>query len=226
MATTSRRSRNYKEKNSMFAFGHFALPIAALVAVGLLFVGIKLFFLTPSDRGEGFEVPIEGPIGSVSQDASAPEIADDPEPQGAEIAVIPTQTPTAAPTGPSVGPITDTPGTGAVIVTQAPRAPTSPAVPVKKTPAAPKRPTPTAQQAPSGAGWAVQVGAFSKESGANEVLNEMKKMGYAASISKSDASGATFHRVRVAAGRTREEAQRVASALEKKGYPVLVVPSR
>jgi cell division septation protein DedD len=94
---------------------------------------------------------------------------------------------------------------------------------VKKPPAAPKAP---AKAPPPGSAWAVQVGAFSKESGASEVLNEMKKMGYSASISKSDASGATFHRVRVAAGKSREEAQRVASALEKKGYPVLVVPAR
>ncbi|MDR1021138.1 MAG: SPOR domain-containing protein [Synergistaceae bacterium] len=224
MAATSRRSRNYKEKNSMFAFGHFALPIAALVAVGLLFVGIKLFFLTPSDRGEGFEVPIEGPLDPVSQAAPDEEFTDEPQSLAVTAALIETQP--EIPAMPSVGPITDTPGQSTPAATQAPRTPARPAAPAQKKPVAPNRPARTPPPAPSGSAWAVQVGAFSKESGASEVLNEMKKMGYSASISKSDASGATFHRVRVAAGRSREEAQRVASALEKKGYPVLVVQAR
>jgi cell division septation protein DedD len=233
MTATSRRSRNYKERNSMFAFGHFALPIAALVAVGLLFVGIKLFFLTPSGNGTGTEVPIEGPGGSDFAAVSFDEFED--ESPDLTFAALPDETPPELPKTPAVGPIVepiDTVPSG--VKPPAPVTPVKPAKPVKpaavkKTPAAmttaqkqEKKPA----QTPSGTGWAVQVGAFSKAEGASIVMGEMKKMGYAASVSKSETSGSTFHRVRVSAGKSREEAQRLASLLEKKGYPVLVVPAR
>ncbi|MDR0616900.1 MAG: SPOR domain-containing protein [Synergistaceae bacterium] len=223
MAATSRRSRNYKEKNSMFAFGHFALPIAALVAVGLLFVGIKLFFLTPSGKGDGIEVPIDGTEGPGYYAAvSFDEFAETPPDLIFE--TLPEETASKPSSAPAVGPIgSQTEAASAAKASQ----PSAPArqdakakAPVRRTPA------PSTAQAPSGTGWAVQVGAFSKLDGANTVLAEMKKMGYVASVSKSEASGSTFHRVRVSAGKSREEAQRLASQLEKKGYPVLVVPAR
>jgi cell division septation protein DedD len=225
MAATSRRSRNYKEKNSMFAFGHFALPIAALVAVGLLFVGIKLFFLTPSNKAVVPEVPIEG---MSDTDLS---VSDEEFPEESLYAEenVPAQD-TAADSEPavSVGPITERAGKSepALKETQQ-KTPLKPAAAVvKKTPAVAKNMGKMPAPSPAGSAWAVQVGAFSKEEGANVVLGEMKKLGYSASIQKSEASGSTFHRVRVAAGQSRADAQKLASALEKKGYPVLVVPAR
>ena len=50
MASVSRKSRNYKEKKSMLTFGYLVLPLVALIAVALLFVGIKLFFLSPVEK--------------------------------------------------------------------------------------------------------------------------------------------------------------------------------
>ena len=104
MAATSRRSRNYKEKNSMFAFGHFALPIAALVAVGLLFVGIKLFFLTPSGKSDGIEVPIDGTEGpGYYAAASFDEFAETPPDLIFE--TLPEETASKPSSAPAVGPI-------------------------------------------------------------------------------------------------------------------------
>jgi cell division septation protein DedD len=215
----------------MFAFGHFALPIAALIAVGLLFVGIKLFFLTPADKDRGQEVPIQGPVDQNFAGASFDEF--DEESPDLTFGVLPDETLPALPktpdAGPIVGPIDTEP---AAVKPPAPSPPVKPVKPVKPA-GAKKTPAPAAQkqekrpvQTPSGTGWAVQVGAFSKAEGADIVLAEMKKMGYTASVSKSEGSGSTFHRVRVSAGKSREEAQSLASQLEKKGYPVLVVPAR
>jgi len=59
---------------------------------------------------------------------------------------------------------------------------------------------------------------------ATTLVSEVKKQGYTASVSRADSSGKTFHRVRVNAGGTREDANRLAAELERKGYPVSVVP--
>ncbi|MDR1516325.1 MAG: SPOR domain-containing protein [Synergistaceae bacterium] len=228
MTATSRRSRNYKEKNSMFAFGHFALPIAALVAVGLLFVGIKLFFLTPPNGGAVPAIPVAG-VPDLESTASGGEFTE--ESLYAAANDTPGDTASDIPSALSVGPISDSrekpeKSEPAIISTQQKTPVKQAATAVKKTPAALKKTENMPAPSPAGSAWAVQVGAFSKAEGANVVLGEMKKLGYSASISKSDASGSTFHRVRVAAGNSRADAQRLASALEKRGYPVLVVPSR
>jgi cell division protein FtsN len=43
---STRESRRLKEKRSMIPFGDIMLPVIGLVAVGLLIVGVKLFFLS------------------------------------------------------------------------------------------------------------------------------------------------------------------------------------
>jgi cell division septation protein DedD len=227
MTATSRRSRNYKEKNSMFAFGHFALPIAALIAVGLLFVGIKLFFLTSSDSQTEAEISVINPdpqsngldeeFAETSQELDIYAISQESIPEASQIVVV-------APPEPIVGPI-GTKDNAASVTRQQPVNTASTATPTKKPQPARNQRRP-ATQGTSSAAWAVQVGAFSKAEGANTVLDQVKKQGYSASISKTETSGSTFHRVRVAAGKSREEAQRLAAELEKKGYPVLVVPAR
>ncbi|MCL2684482.1 MAG: SPOR domain-containing protein, partial [Synergistaceae bacterium] len=72
--------------------------------------------------------------------------------------------------------------------------------------------------------WGVQIGAFVNGNSATTLVSEVKKQGYTASVSRADSSGKTFHRVRVNAGGTREDANRLAAELERKGYPVSVVP--
>ena len=34
-------------RRPMFAFGHVMLPVVGIIAIGLLVVGVKLFFLPP-----------------------------------------------------------------------------------------------------------------------------------------------------------------------------------
>jgi cell division septation protein DedD len=243
MAATSRRTRTYKEKGSGFTFGHFALPVAAVIALALLFVGIKLFFLMPAGR-IGIEV-VPAPIDLSAQSERNPQIAAplvaESEPAEGEMAssaapAVNTSPAETAGGGEAIvlaGPIAPN-GTSARVRPSAPAAPannsaaantvrnTQPAV---RTAAAKPRNSAGAVLGTNGK-WAVQIGAFVKQEGASMLLSEVEKQGYVASISKVDSSGKTFHRVRVNAGGSREDAAKLAAELERKGYPVAVVPTQ
>ncbi|MDO5563314.1 MAG: SPOR domain-containing protein [Synergistaceae bacterium] len=45
----TRRTRNYKEKRPMTTFGQFILPLTVVMAIALLFLSVKLFFMDPND---------------------------------------------------------------------------------------------------------------------------------------------------------------------------------
>jgi cell division septation protein DedD len=225
MASTTRRARSYKEKSSIFTFGHFALPVAAVIALGLLFVGIKLFFLTPPEKAGGEAVVVPGT--GEAEWGLAPPIAEQPDfalaesdysvrpvPDGAE------KLETADVSIILAGPLTQTgsPVKTPVAKAETKKATASAAVKTRSAPAAASAKTnPNAK-------WGVQIGAFVNENSASTLLTEVKNQGYLASISKVDSSGKTFHRVRVGAGNTREDATHLASELKQKGYPVSVVP--
>ena len=57
-------------------------------------------------------------------------------------------------------------------------------------------------------------------------MEQARKDGYSATVARGELSGKEYHRVRVAAGSTRESAEKLAAELEKKGYPVSLVPIR
>lgn len=230
MTSGSRRSRNYKDKRPMLAFGQIVLPIAALIAVGLLFVGVKLFFLTPPDRG-GIEVFAQ--TGNLK--AEDPVIAKPEEKSNDPIPPVQQTTPNQK--IPMAGPVNP------VRQTQSTRSETKPAIPNQQTakpatktdkqPAANQTSKPAAiqtsqpAQTTASAKWTVQIGAFSKEDGAKSLSDKAKKEGYPTSISTTNSSSGTkLYRVRINAGDTREKADILAAELEKKGYPVSVFPSQ
>ena len=214
----------------MLAFGHFVLPLAAIVALGLLFVGIKLFFLTPGDRG-GIEVTPTPPV-AVEQDQEIPSTGTSVGSEAGD-----TGTPLVAvtdPTSTDMQTSNATPGGSSQAVLAGPigggRSPSSetPAPQVgQKTGRNDDTPQPTPvtnRRVNPNVRWGVQIGAFQKEEGAKTLADEVRKAGYTASISTAkNSSGTTFHRVRVAAGNNKDDAAKLAVELEKKGYPVLVV---
>jgi cell division septation protein DedD len=231
MASTTRRARSYKEKSSIFTFGHFALPVAAVIALGLLFVGIKLFFLTPPQKVgvEAVVVPGDGE----TEWGPAPPIAEQPDFALAEsdygakpVTGGPEKLETTDVSIILAGPLTQTgspaktPVTPEVAKAEAKRGTASAAVRTQTSQASVKAKT----NANPNAKWGVQIGAFVNENSASTLLSDVKKLGYLASISKVDSSGKTFHRVRIGAGNTREDAAHLASELKEKGYPVSVVP--
>lgn len=249
----------------MLAFGQIVLPIAALIAVGLLFVGIKLFFLTPPNRG-GVEV-IAGAENiqeekTNSEDLGGGKSKDIPAvvatvkseekktPQPKQNVVLAGPVDPTKPVKPAKGeqkpaaakPATTKPSTVKPAVTNSTATGAKPAQTASKpatkiettstakptTTQAQKKPetipakTPTTAKA--GSKWGVQIGAFTKEEGAQTLSAQAKKDGYATSISATDSSGTKYYRVRVSAGDTKEKAEKLAAELEKKGYPVAVFP--
>ncbi len=250
----------------MLAFGQIVLPIAALIAVGLLFAGIKLFFLTPPNRA-GVEVvaSVEDTqkanaseaenLGGKSED-TAPAVAtvksEEKKPQQSKQNVVlagpvdPAKAtksakieskPAAAKPAPTkpAGSVAAKPATTKLSVAKpatTTQTAAKPGTKIETTPTA--KPTAQAQKKPetipspttakAGSKWGVQIGAFTKEEGAQTLSTQAKKDGYATTISATDASGTKYYRVRVSAGDTREKAEKLAAELEKKGYPVAVLP--
>ena len=235
MAATMRRARNYKEKSTVFTFGHFALPVAAVIAIGLLFVGIKMFFLSPP-RPTG--IPVTSEIfASGTHDIPAPLIQ---EPDfaltedglfGAGIQSTAAAAEPAEVAGDPIilaGPLSarDTPITSsAANAASTDTARTTPAANTNTArPAAPARANTTTPAAPANSRWGVQVGSFVDANNANYLAQRIQREGYTTSVSRIDLSGTTYHRVRVSAGNTREDANRLAAELQRKGHPVSVVP--
>ena len=267
---SSRKSRNYKEKRPMFAFGQLVLPIAAILALGLLFTGIKLFFFAPpSTRGPE---PVEYVPQSASQDNSVDttskvaenttnaenqEKVPNKKPGGTPIVL-------AGPVDPAteaVTPVMKSSNEGKktipkktvpekVVSSTKPieqqkterKTPvktetkintvekSAPVKPIKTTAAAEskptvKAPTPTiVTSIKSGTLWGVQIGAFTKREGADILAEQAKKDGYSPIVSQYEVEGKQFFRVRVKSGTDRDVAATIAAELEKKGYPVALVP--
>lgn len=238
MGSSTRKTGSYKQKTSMLAFGHIALPIAAVVAVCLLFVGVKLFFLSPSeDEIMEFEPGNVAAPQDVNDAKTKDTVKTDPAAQ--QTAVVQQKNDPApaksgqnsAPSNGSSQPAQLAGPIGSSQTTSAPK-PATPQKPTTSTaqPAKPKPATPTPQKttttttppAQSG-GFSVQIGAFTRIEGAEEVVKSARSMGYSPRISSVESSGRTYHRVRINAGTSRADADKLAAELEKRGFPVAVV---
>jgi cell division septation protein DedD len=193
-------------------------------------MGIKLFFLTPSDRGATEIARIETPAFSEPPAAIADEpdfmlAGSDPE------IIVPEKLDTLETEGISVtlaGPLNQS-GKQTGASGTAGQSASAKNTQKRATPAKTARPTSGTRAPAAAAGgtkskWGVQIGAFVNAGSASTLVSEIKKQGYSASVSKAAASGKTFHRVRVGAGNSREDANRLAAELREKGYPVSVVP--
>ena len=80
---------------------------------------------------------------------------------------------------------------------------------------------PAASQQPA---WAVQLGAFSSRSKANELVARLRSRGYSAFVLEYRAGGQLLHRVRVGPEQDRERAVAIADRLRKDGYQPVVAP--
>ncbi len=79
--------------------------------------------------------------------------------------------------------------------------------------------TAAAPQAPA---WAVQLGAFSNRTKAEQLVAELKKRRYAAFMLEYRASGQVLYRVRVGPEQDRARADEIASRLAKDGFQPVV----
>lgn len=218
---STRESRRLKEKRSIIPFGDIMLPVIGLVAVGLLIVGVKLFFLS------GPKAPSYSPV------SQQPPAARQEVPPKAE--AVPTEqvaSRTAHQAAPEKEPVLAAPVGGQAAAPSA----TSPARtqtnenttarPVKQPeparkpePAAPQKPAPPA----SSSKWGVQIGAFTTNSRAETARQEAIKAGYSPVIRTAVVKGKTYYRVVVPAGNERRDANELSERLKKSGFPIYVV---
>ena len=209
------RRREIRKKGFILSFGDIILPFVGIVAIGLLIVAGKVFFmngLRPSVSIVPENVP-ESPIPQIP-----PVFVPTAEAKGE---VMPPDVPGQQKTRPTEDPHVVAPAQEGK---QLPLEIT--ATPVVETPAVPATPeeenlTPKSSVAvkptskAQGPVWRVQVGAYGSKAGANEVIAKLAKAGYKATVY----SGTKYHKVWVQAGNTKQSAEAVASRLKKAGFP-------
>ncbi len=221
-----RENRRLKEKRTMIPFGDIMLPVIGLVAIGLLIVGVKLFFLTepkipgyrptPPDANPGrveVQAPSPAPAAKEAKPAAADSLLAAPVGGGGSAGGRPAQAaarPSAPPQARPSEPRADSPPQK----TPKPQPPSQPEPQQKPQP----KPAPSANSK-----WGVQIGSFGGKDGAEAVKQQAAKAGYSSVISSAAVGGKTFFRVTVPAGNDRAGAENMAARLKNSGFPVLVV---
>ncbi|NLO56329.1 MAG: SPOR domain-containing protein [Thermovirga sp.] len=194
-----RRNRKFKEKPAVFAFGHIMLPLVAILAVGLLILGVRLLFMPP-------ESPVSYPENLEYHEGETPSMSLTAEPvDNSQVVAVP------APGGDE--PVTES-GTAQAEPAAEGAAPTS-----TRTGTETKIPMPA--QASRGS-WVVQIGAFSLKESAETLVGEVRDKNFNAYVTRAEVGGKTYYRVRVPAGDQKVEADNLARELASKGYPTLV----
>ena len=200
----------------MFAFGHVMLPVVGIIAVGLLVVGVKLFFL-PSP-------PEEPPVVRWREPTPFPTLPPDPTEFASEDI-----------SGASHSDLSeDRRGTGEVVAVpkgaaQRPEKPPKDKGPISSPPPATPRkaltpsPRPREEAPPSGIKWGVQIGAFTERFQADALGAKARQQGYTVVVVSATVSGKQYFRVRVVAGPSKGSAEELQEKLKKEGYPTIVV---
>lgn len=206
-----RESRRHKERRSVIPFGDIMLPVIGLVAVGLLIVGVKLFFLS----GDKYKPYTPLPIHQEEKTTPTPSVATpqvppgQPEKEGAAEAVL------AIPVSPGQN-------TGDRVRVETPATP-PPATKPTTAPRPPEVKRPAPPPAPSNSRWGVQIGSFTARQSAETVRQQAERAGFRALITSGQVRGKTYFRVTVPAGNTRAEAVSLSQKLAQSGFPVFVV---
>ncbi|HOO86490.1 MAG TPA: SPOR domain-containing protein [Synergistales bacterium] len=210
-----RESRRHKERRSVIPFGDIMLPVIGLVAVGLLIVGVKLFFLS-GDRYKTYTpLPIHQEEKTTPNPSVTPPVLPPGQPEkenAAEDAIL------AVPVSPGGG-------TGDRVRVETPTK-TPPVVKPKTPPRPPEVKRPAPPPAPSNSRWGVQIGSFTARQSAETVRQQAERAGFRVSILSGQVRGKTYFRVTVPAGNTRAEAVSLSQKLAKSGFPVFVVSIR
>lgn len=229
----SRRSRSYKDKGYMAAFGQFMLPLAVVMAIALLYFSMKLFFLPTS--GTDRRSNVNSAVVSADVTPPAASIPSEPATPDTQALVTPAtsvQTPVAASGNkPAIiaGPVASSGQSQAKPPTRpTTAAATTPANTVPSKPAATagtSQPTkPASATVLSSQRYDVQIGAFTTMENAQQLLQKARGQGHDVYINEAVHNGAPHFRVRVKGPAQKAEAQTLSAKLQEQGYPVYIVP--
>ena len=202
-----RRDKRYREQRLMFAFGQIMLPLVGIVAVAILILGIKMFFLPPKSGDTSRPVvKQEDPISaSVPKQNNVPSSPTAKEASKGKV-VMACQSARFHCGAECKFPQAESPSTPSNVATS------------KTTSTAAPPTTSVAKETK----WCVQVGSFTERARAESVMRSLKEKGYSGLIAQAEVSGKTYFRVRVPAGNSREEANALENKLKGDGFPTLV----
>jgi len=207
-----RRGRKFKERRSIFSFGHIMLPLVGLLALGLLILGVRLlFFQSPEEfsmanyQSEEF-VAEQEPL----QEETKPPVRETArdETQQKPVVAVPVKITDEddAETGETPAKEQETQATAVTVEKQANQ----------------ERQTTSASSLPSKGFWGVQVGAFTVRESAEKLASEVRQKGHEAFVIPAEVGGKQYYRVRVKAGDNRKAAEQLEKTLASEGYPTLV----
>lgn len=220
----ARKSRRHRDPGPMFPFGDIMLPVIGIVALGLLVVGIKMFFL-PSTPEKGYDpVPIpkvvEKQISENTKSVPVKKETKDNKPPENMVAVPVSITAEKGTTRVETEAISDQSKTGNT--QQNSSQPVSkPKQPDPGKALTEKKPSSRNSHDPAG-NWNVQIGSFVERSSAELEAGKAGKKGFNARIISAKVNGKTYHRVYVPAGGTRSDAEALARKLKTGGFPTFV----
>ncbi len=201
-----RKTRKFKEKPTILAFGHIMLPLVGILALGLLVLGVRLLFVTP---GSDVTYPEPSTQAMPEPDTSVPD--NPPVPQGetspGQIVAVPVEDGQESAVKPAAS------------IQPEPKAPNKTEPPATH-PSAPQKPV-TSVAVSSGV-WVVQIGAFTTRDAAETLAQDARGKKYEAFVVKAEVGGKTYFRVRIGAGAQRSDAETLAGDLSAKGYPTLI----
>lgn len=249
----TRRTRTYKERKPITAFGRMILPLAAIMALALLYLSVKLFFFAPSEIAMNVTneaTTAETPAPQHSFEHPAEDIDE------ADAAVVTPKKRTAATTTVEkpiqksqnndkndkkedrVQKETPKPAANAGVKTEVKvlrvKKEESKSV-VKKESAqkesvqqkiprtTAKNTVQTKEPAKLQERWDVQIGGFAEKAGAELTIKQAKEGGFAAYVVQDVRDGKPFYKVRVKGAEDKTEAAVTAARLSAAGFPVYII---
>ena len=198
------RTSNRRKKH-MFPFGYLMIPVVGFVGIGLLFFGIKIFFVPGAKDPYATYVKQE----EVKSPETPSSVVDDAS------STVPMEEMVAVPVVKEGGSLSTKP---------APPQPTS----KPKTTQTQVRPqtAPAKPSTPMGTAWAVQVGSFKQRSMADSLASEIRGKGFKPTVGSGEVDGTVYYRVLLQGGNSRTEAESLGQRLKSMGYPYFVFPKK
>jgi cell division protein FtsN len=218
-----RRGRKFKERRSIFSFGHIMLPLVGLLALGLLILGVRLlFFQSPEEFSMGdYEAEESVTIQESYQEENAPsEGYQTEDSQSKPVVAVPVEITDEEEDYAGTGrtPSAEEEEAAATAKKQeSKQAEEAGSMEAEKT----QQPASATSTAPSGF-WGVQVGAFTVRESAENLASELRQKGHESFVIPAEVGGKQYYRVRVKAGDNRRAAEQLEKTLSSEGYPTLV----
>lgn len=222
----SRKNRRRKDTGPMFPFGEIMLPVIGLVALGILILSVKMFFLPSGDDKLYQNIHEENgnnEIERVIEEEKDVDISVKPESYNTQKSSFPDNSAAVAVAVPvnegepstsetdreendferTQGNNNGNPGDTSVE-------------------ASANRPSTSTNTADQNSSWGVQIGSFKEIDAAESLSAQVQQSGYSVVTQQAEVKGDTYHRVIVLAGNSRGNATEMEKKLKVDGFPTFV----